>query len=454
MSVDRRLREGARDSLRRPAGARLAPLYKRLPPGPHRLDREEVARHQRIRIHGAMVEAVAASGYHGTSVKQVIALAGVSRRSFYEQFSNKEECLLATFDLLAGNALRQAGDAYRRTEGPLQERMRAALGELAGAITSDRKAARLVMIETQTAGVAGLLRLRQATGRWERMLCGSFTGEPGASPLPVPVVRGIAGGLHAAMSMCVREEQAMRPTELTEGMLAWTLGFQTRAAAGMAQLIAERTRRSMAAGLGDPRAGRDGGGPPTEERQRLMEQALRLGAEEGVRELTAPRIAEQANVSIDAFFELFENKDECYLAAFDMLADRLLQAAGDAGLCSADWPRAVRRAIGELMLTLADRPHYARTIASEALRAGPSAVRRNVELASALATMLTEGAPGEPLGRLTVEGVGGAIWHTVRCQVASERIQLLPALSDYLSYVVLAPFIGADAAVEVVTEET
>src|SRR4030081_1043824 len=65
---------------------------------------------------------VAASGYHGTSVKQVIALAGVSRRSFYEQFANKEECLLATFDLLAGNAVSQAGEAYRRTTGPLQER--------------------------------------------------------------------------------------------------------------------------------------------------------------------------------------------------------------------------------------------------------------------------------------------------------------------------------------------
>jgi AcrR family transcriptional regulator len=210
----------------------------------------------------------------------------------------------------------------------------------------------------------------------------------------------------------------------------------------------------MAAGVGRPRDGRDRAAPATGERERLMEQALRLGAEEGVRELTAPRIAEQANISIDAFFELFENKDECYLAAFDMLAGRLLQAAGDEGLCSSDWPRAVRRAIGELMLALADRPHYARTIAAEALRAGPSAVRRNVELAGALARMLTEGAPGEPLGRLTVEGVGGAIWHTVRCQVASGRIQLLPALSDYLSYVVLAPFIGGDAAVEVVTEET
>jgi hypothetical protein len=104
------------------------------------------------------------------------------------------------------------------------------------------------------------------------------------------------------------------------------------------------------------------------------------------------------------------------------------------------------------MLYLAGRPHYARTIAAEAFAAGASAVQRNLELAKALATLLTEGAPGEPLGRLTVEGVGGAIWHTVRCQVASGRIQLLPALSDYLSYVVLAPFIGAEAAVEVVTE--
>jgi len=79
----------------------LVPLYKRLPHGPHRLDRTQVIRHQRARIYGAMVEAVASSGYQETSVKQVVALAGVSRRSFYEQFANKQECFLATFDLIA-----------------------------------------------------------------------------------------------------------------------------------------------------------------------------------------------------------------------------------------------------------------------------------------------------------------------------------------------------------------
>jgi AcrR family transcriptional regulator len=453
MSTDKKFLPAARAGARVPAGAPARPLYKRLPPGPHRLERAEVMRHQRIRIHGAMVEAVAASGFEGTSVRQVIALAGVSRRSFYEQFANKQECLLSTFDLLAGNAVRRAGDAYLASGGSLEERLRAALAEFAHEIARNRKAAGLVILETPTAGVPGLMHLRRATATCERMLCRSFTSERGASPLPVPVVRGIAGGLHAAMSACLRDERRVRAAELTEEMLSWTLRFQTPAAARMAELIGERVRRSMGGGLPAQRERRGAISSGTGDRERLMENALRLATVEDLRELSAPRIADEANVSIDAFFELFESKDECYLAALDMLAGELLRVTADEGLASADWPRAVRRAIGELMLYLADRPHYARTIAAEAFAAGPDAVQRNFELARALATLLTEGAPGEPPGRLTVEGVGGAIWNTVRCQVASGRVQLLPALSDYLSYVVLAPFIGAEAAAEVLHED-
>ena len=58
-------------------------------------------RNQRTRMHGAMIEAVAINGYERTSVKQVVGLAGVSRRSFYEQFANKQECFLATYDVIA-----------------------------------------------------------------------------------------------------------------------------------------------------------------------------------------------------------------------------------------------------------------------------------------------------------------------------------------------------------------
>src|SRR5271156_1812675 len=110
---------------------RTGPIYKRLPHGPHRLERNEVILHQRARIHGAMVEAIARSGYEGTSVKQVIGLAGVSRRSFYEQFANKQECFLVTFDLIARRELAQIRMAYLGCEGTLEERMRASFERFA-----------------------------------------------------------------------------------------------------------------------------------------------------------------------------------------------------------------------------------------------------------------------------------------------------------------------------------
>jgi AcrR family transcriptional regulator len=399
-----------------------------------------------------MVEAVATSGYRATSVREVITLAGVSRRSFYEQFANKQECLLATFDVIVGSTMRRAGEAYVASEGPLEQRLHAALAELAGAIARNRKAAELVIVQTQTVGVPGLLRLRRATATCERMLCESFARDRDAIPLPAPVVRGIAGGLHGALSVCVREHGRMPASQLTDEMVDWTLRFQAAGCARMSELMADRAARAMRNGLPERRA-RGAGASPGGERERLMDNALRLATVADLHELSAPRIADEANLPVDAFFEHFESKDECYLAAIDMLAEELLQVTADEGLSSAEWPRAVRRSIGELMVYLADRPHYACTIAAEAFAAGPEAVRRNVALSRALAALLTDGAPGEPPGSLTVEGVGGAIWHMVRCQVASGRVQLLPALSDYLSYVVLAPFIGAEAAVEVLSED-
>jgi AcrR family transcriptional regulator len=400
-----------------------------------------------------MVEAVAANGYEHTSVKQVIGLAGVSRRSFYEQFANKEECFLATFDLLAGRGMLRMSKAYVGAHGGLEGRLRAALGEFALAATNERNAAVLVVVESQTAGAAGLLRLRRATARCEQLLARSFVESHEASPLPTPIVRGIAGGLHGAMSSCLRERQNRESSEFTEEMLRWTLLFQTPAAERMAERMTARLAPHMRRA-----AATNGHGPAAAQaqcdaRERLLQNTLRLAVVEDYHELTAPQIAEEAGVSIDAFFELFEDKNECFLAALDMLGDEMLAIAADPDLVSSDWPRAVRRVIGELMRYLADHPLYAQTITQQALAAGGDAVQRNVELAHGIATLLTEGAPCTAQSAVTVDAVAGAIWHTVRCQVAGQRIQLLPALSDYLAYVVLAPFIGADAAVEAVSED-
>jgi AcrR family transcriptional regulator len=436
------------------APTRIAPLYKRLPHGPHRLDRNQVLLHQRARIHGAMVEAIARSGYQETSVKQVIGLAGVSRRSFYEQFANKQECFLATFDLIVRREIQRIRRAYLAADGPLEHRARAVFERFAQATRDDRNATVLVVLEAQKAGPAGLLRLRRATDACEQLLARSFAESPGAMRLPMPVVRGIAGGLHGAAATFLREGHTTATVDLAEELLRWTMLFQTPAAQYMAERMASeltvRTREVSSAyghGLGAAEA------PSRDERTRLLQAVLRLIAREDYRMLSAPQIADDANVSIDAFCEMFADKDECFLAAVDMIGDELLAIAADPDLVSDDWPRAVRRVLAELMRHLADHPLHARTLAHEAFFAGTEALERTVELSHSIATLLTEGAPAEAEGSITTEAVAGAIWHTIRCQVVGGRIQLLATLSDHLAFVVLAPFIGAEDAVAIVTEE-
>ncbi|HYI37574.1 MAG TPA: helix-turn-helix domain-containing protein [Thermoleophilaceae bacterium] len=71
---------------------------ERLPRGRHKLSRAQVVESQRHRLLQAMADALAEKGYTNTSVADVLARAGVSRETFYQQFPSKEECFLETLD--------------------------------------------------------------------------------------------------------------------------------------------------------------------------------------------------------------------------------------------------------------------------------------------------------------------------------------------------------------------
>jgi AcrR family transcriptional regulator len=439
---------------RTPAAA-IAPIYKRLPHGPHRMERSEVVLHQRARIHGAIIEAVAQNTYEGTSVKQIIGLAGVSRRSFYEQFANKDECFLATFDLIVRRDIKELKKAYLACDGTLEQRARAVFERFAQSTAEDRNATVLVVLEAQCAGQAGAMRLRRATGACEQMLAHSFAESPDSTALPKPIIRGITGGLLGAAAGYLRAGHTPDSIDLAEELLRWTLLFQTPAAQDFNERMAARLNvrmREISSTYGHGLNGAESAG--RDERARLLQGILRLVTRENFRELSAPQIADEANLPVETFCELFDSKEECFLEALDMAGDEMLAIAADPALVSDDWPRAVRRVLSELTHYLADHPLHARALSQEAFFSGAQSLEYTLELSNSIATLLTEGAPAQPSANLTAEAIAGAIWHTIRCQAAGTRVQLLAALSDHLAYVVLAPYIGAEAAIEIVTEES
>ena len=430
----------------------VAPIYKRLPHGPHQLEPEEVARHQRTRIYGAMIEAVARSGYQGTSVKQVIGLAGVSRRSFYELFSNRQDCFLSTFDLLAGRELGRLRTAYLEAQGGLEERLSAVFEHCAQMVSGDRNSVQLVLLDIPTAGPEGTLRFCRGAGECEQLLGACFELSSRAAPLPGPVLRGMVGGLHWAIAEMLRTGALPEERRLAEQMLEWTLCFRTAPDSQITEALNRRLRdraRQVSSTPGE-RQERDELAS-SDVRSRLLHCVLQLSGLRDPAELSAPLIAERADVGLDDFFEQFANAEDCLHAALRLVGEQLLTVAAEAGAGEPDWTQRTLRATAALLEHLAAHPLHARALVLDVYCSGREPLRQHLELSGQLAELLSRDAPAEGCA-LAAQGVVGALWHTVRCQATGGRVPLLAALTDQLGYLALVPYVGAESAATAVLQ--
>jgi AcrR family transcriptional regulator len=446
---------------------KIVPIYARLPRGPHPIGAPGVAHNQRIRIHGGMIEAVTTRGYTQTSVKLVIGLAGVSRRSFYEQFSGKEECFMATFDLIANRAVKRLTDAYRTAEGDQQRRLRAMLQAWGAELEQNPKALRLALAESQAAGAEGLRRLQKTTALCEGLLASALSGRRppahgelgdraqeetsdgaetnGSESLPLPVVRAIVGGLRRATQMRLIDDDTEDLDPLMREMAKWTLLFKSPALGRL------RPRRCANQPFPETLLLEPDACGGESRRARVLRSAIETGLRERkFADLSAPRIAETAGLPFEAVTELYPDPQACYLEALDVLGDELLQLIASPELVSPAWPAAVCRAIDALLAHLAGSPARLMTLAVKALEAGPAAIANVGDLAYELATLLTEGAPRRPRTRIATEGIAGGLWNILYCEALAGRGHRLPLLSEYISYVVLTPYLGPEQAVEAI----
>jgi len=120
----------------------------------------------------ALAEAVAEKGYAKTSVADVLTRAGVSRETFYEQFSSKEDCFLETFDR-AGEILleRVAGAPSGNTA---EERFDALLEAYLDALAGEPAYARVYLVDSYAAGPEALRRRAALQGRFVDALVALF----------------------------------------------------------------------------------------------------------------------------------------------------------------------------------------------------------------------------------------------------------------------------------------
>jgi AcrR family transcriptional regulator len=197
---------------------------------------------QRTRIYQAMIEVVAERGYPETRVVDVIGVAGVSRKTFYELFDSKEDCFLAAYDVLLGNLLEEASEAFEaQTGSPWAQRAAAGMGALLGHLADHPDEARFAIVEVLAAGPKALARrdaaLRQFTGFLEAGRSETAVELPGITSL------AIAGGINEILYSEILHGAAARlPTRLPD--LVFWIALPFLGAKGAA---AERERTRQAA---------------------------------------------------------------------------------------------------------------------------------------------------------------------------------------------------------------
>lgn len=127
------------------------PELARLPPGRHGLPREFVLHNQRERLIAGLARATGEHGYSGTTIAHITRHASVSRRTFYEHFSSKDECFVAAYETVMGELKERVEEAFERADDwphAVKDGIRAMLRFLA----AEPDLARLCMVEALVAG--------------------------------------------------------------------------------------------------------------------------------------------------------------------------------------------------------------------------------------------------------------------------------------------------------------
>jgi AcrR family transcriptional regulator len=201
-----------------------------------------VTESQRSRIHQAMIEVVAARGYPETRVVDVIGEAGVSRKTFYELFDSKEDCFLAAYDVLLGNLLGEATDAFEARSGsPWAERIAAAMAALLEHLSEHPDEARFAIVEILAAGPKALARRDAAL----RQFTGFLEGGRTETPVELPGITSIAvaGGVNELLYSEILHGAVSRlPSRLPDLMFWVALPFLGAEGAAAER---ERARLSM-----------------------------------------------------------------------------------------------------------------------------------------------------------------------------------------------------------------
>jgi AcrR family transcriptional regulator len=209
------------------------------------------------------------------------------------------------------------------------------------------------------------------------------------------------------------------------------------------------------------------------QRTRMLAATVQVVGELGYEKMSVARVTARAGVSRRTFYDLFVDREACFLAAFSETVERARVLACEAAVGERDWRGRIRAGLAALLQLFAEEPLAGRVLVVDALKAGPVVLERRAGVVAELIGVVEGGcAPGDgghsragggrkrvrggrEVAPLTAEGVVGAVLAVVHARlsepggaarVARSGGEGLVELLNPLMAMIVRPYLGTAAA--------
>jgi AcrR family transcriptional regulator len=191
------------------------------------------------------------------------------------------------------------------------------------------------------------------------------------------------------------------------------------------------------------------------QRSRMLTAAAEAVEEVGYARLTVAQVIARARVSRKTFYDLFEDREDCFLAVFDQAVEQISALVSEAYAREQSWRDGLRAGVLAMLRFMDDEPGLARICVVEALGAGPRVLKRRTEVIAQLRGVVDRGrsSAGARVARaieespdVTAEGVIGAVFAVLHSRLLARSREPFAALLGPLMSMIVLPYLGARTA--------
>jgi AcrR family transcriptional regulator len=389
----------------------------------------------------AVADVAGREGYSRLTVERVLEVAGVSRASFYQYFTNLDDCFWTAYRRHAEQLVADAIAASRASREP----QLAVLEAVVATALARPSVARLLMCEGLAAGTRGQLERDALIAQLEHAMT-AYGAQRSAIDLPPSI---LIGATFRFLTMRLTDGGEM--ASIHEDVREWALAFSRPA---VQFSWSERLAPACAEQASRPPSWSTGPRPRGTPRERMLRATAAAIRQNGYSDTTVADIVARAEVSRRAFYNEFPSKLDAFVASYEHAFALVLAACTPAFFTSRVWPERVWHGAQAFTRLMAREPLIAYLGFVECYSSGPGFVPRVHDTQLAFTLFLEDGYRQRPEAQ-SLSRACSTLTTTALFELGFQVIRRGPsaytvAMHPLAVFIALAPFIGLDSAGEFV----